>query len=115
MSRVHGVPPTAAGFDSVLQKHINGDFTGYIRSILDREKISKVVYQVRQPESAYPTTDFPPDRIVWTFPLIGPLQPAWAKKQGATTLGAVVQALDRIRRSQADVQGNAHVETRLQL
>src|SRR5580658_1771373 len=41
VARTYGVPATFEGFDSVVVKHIgsDADFTAYIGSILDREKI----------------------------------------------------------------------------
>ena len=47
MARTYGVSPDMEGFDSVVSKGIAGDFTEYIRTILDREKVSHIVLQSR--------------------------------------------------------------------
>ncbi|MGH9335240.1 MAG: amidohydrolase family protein [Vicinamibacteria bacterium] len=96
MARVYGVEPTLEGFDSVLSKKIQGDFTAYIRSILDREKIAAVLLQSRGSEPVRPESHIPSDRFVWSYSIGDLIQPDWAKKQGATDVEDVVEGIDRI-------------------
>ena len=98
VARTYGVPATFEGFDSVVVKHIgsDADFTAYIGSILDREKIRTVVLQSEEPDPKVPPkTAIPPDRFVWTWPFAQTFLPSWAAKNHTTTLQDVVALLDR--------------------
>jgi hypothetical protein len=98
IARTYGVPPTLAAFDSIVAKHIGSDaeFTAYISSILDREKITTLVLQSDEPDPAVPPkTAISPNRFVWTWPFAPTFLPAWAIKNNATTLQDVLAALDR--------------------
>jgi hypothetical protein len=80
VAAVHGRPARVETLEALAAEHIRGDFTAYLRSILDREGIAAVVMdQTGLPDRAEPQTgDFPKDRLVWTYPLIYSLQPDWA-------------------------------------
>ncbi|MEI9849903.1 MAG: amidohydrolase family protein [Sphingomonas sp.] len=97
IARNYGVPATMAGFDSVTSKHIgsDADFTRYIRSVLDRERISTVVLQAAEPAPAPPATLIPADRYVWTTVASDMARLSWAKAQGLTELADVLAAIDR--------------------
>jgi hypothetical protein len=98
IARTYGVPATLEGFDSIVKKHIGSDedFTNYIRSIFDREKIRTVVLQSDEPDpSVPPKTAIPPDRFVWTWPFAQTFLPSWARRNNATTLQDVLSAIDR--------------------
>jgi predicted TIM-barrel fold metal-dependent hydrolase len=96
MARVYGVEPTLEGFDSVVSKKIQGDFTAYIRSILDREKIAAVLLQSRSSEPVRPESHIPSDRFVWSYSIADLIQVDWAKKKGAAEIEDVVSSIDRI-------------------
>ncbi len=51
IARTYGVPATMEGFDSVTSRHIGSDpeFTRYVTTIFDREKIATVVLQAAEP------------------------------------------------------------------
>ena len=87
LARIHGVPPTLEDFDSVVSKHIGSDaeFTRYVTSILDRERIPAVVFQARGPDPVRPTPYIPAGRFVWTYEMIHLVHPEWAQKNGVTT------------------------------
>jgi predicted TIM-barrel fold metal-dependent hydrolase len=97
MARTYGVAPTLEGFDSVVSQHINSDaaFTGYIRSILDREKITTIVLQSTEADPIVPHSLVPRDRFVWTYPIVPLVHPEWAQKKAATTLQDVLGQLDK--------------------
>jgi hypothetical protein len=97
VAAVHGRPARVETLEALAAEHIRGDFTGYLRSILDRERIAAVVMdQTGLPDRAEQQTgDFPKERLVWTYPLIYSLQPDWAIARGATTLGDALAAIDR--------------------
>ena len=92
MARVHGVPPTLQGFDSVVSRHIGSDaaFARYIPSILDREKIAAVVLQARGGDPVHPKTPIPAGRFVWTYEMIHLVHPEWAQTNGVTTIDEAV-------------------------
>jgi predicted TIM-barrel fold metal-dependent hydrolase len=94
MARVYGVPPTLEGFDSVVSKHIGSDaaFARYVTSILDRERVTAVVFEARGPDPVHPRTHIPAGRFVWTYELIHLVHPEWAQKNGITS---VEEAVDR--------------------
>jgi predicted TIM-barrel fold metal-dependent hydrolase len=96
VARVHGVSPDLAGFDSVMARHIGGDFQAYVGSILDREKIGKVVLQSRDSEPRPPEGHLPRERFVWTYAMTDLLQREWAVGQGAKGIDDVLDRLDRI-------------------
>ncbi len=97
MARTYGVAPTLEGFDSVVSQHIktDADFRAYIRSILDREKISTVVLQSAEADPIVPPSFIPRDRFVWTYPIVPLVHPEWALKKGATTLQDVLDQIDK--------------------
>jgi hypothetical protein len=97
LAGVYGGPVTVETLDAMAAEHINRDFTAYLRSILDRERIAAVVMdQTGLPDrTEQQTGDFPRDRLVWTFPLIFSLQPEWVFSRGVTTLGDAVAVIDR--------------------
>lgn len=99
IARVYGVKPTIEDFDAVLARGIKSGFTPYVRSILDREKIVRLVLQSRELEPVRPTTYVPGDRFVWTYAFAPLIQPDWAQKQGIRTLDAMLAELDRILRT----------------
>ncbi len=96
MARTYGVAPTLEGFDSIVAQHItsDADFTAYIRSILDREKITTLVLQSTEADPIVPQSFVPGDRFVWTYPIVPLVHPEWAQKKGATTLQEVLDRLD---------------------
>lgn len=97
IARNYGVPATMAGFDSVTSKHIgsDADFTRYIASVLDRERIATVVLQAAEPAPTPPDTLIPADRYIWTTVASDMARLSWAKAQGLTELGDVLAAIDR--------------------
>jgi predicted TIM-barrel fold metal-dependent hydrolase len=97
IARTYGVPATNAGFDSVVSKHIgsDADFTQYITTVLDREKIPALVLQSREPDPVPPTSHIPASRYVWTWPFLNMTRPDWAKENGLSTLQDVADAIDK--------------------
>jgi hypothetical protein len=97
MAATYGVAPTLEGFDSVVAKHITSDgaFNAYITSILDRERISRVVLQSADLSPTRPRSHISNDRFVWTYPIVPLIHPDWAQAKGATTLDDVLGQLDR--------------------
>jgi hypothetical protein len=98
IARTYGVPATLDGFDSIVSKHIASDteFTAYITSIFDREKIRTVVLQSDEPDPlVLPKTAIPPNRFVWTWPFAQTFFPSWARTHNATTLPDVLAAIDK--------------------
>jgi len=96
VGRVYGVSPDLAGFDSIIARNIGGDFKAYVRSILDREKISKIVLQSRGQEPRLPESHVPPERFVWTYSVTDLLQRDWAIAKGAKEIDDVLARLDGI-------------------
>jgi Amidohydrolase len=98
IARTYNVPPTIAGFDSVTSAHIgsDADFTRYVTSIFDREKISTVVLQAAEAAPSPPATLIPSNRYVWTTVASEMTRPAWAKGQGLTTLADITAAIDKV-------------------
>ena len=96
MARTYGVTPDMAGFDSVVSKAIGGDFTDYIRKILDREKIPHIVLQSRSSDPVRPDSHVPNDRFVWTYSIGDLIQPDFAKKTSAEGIDDLVTAVDDI-------------------
>ncbi len=66
IARTYGVPATLEGFDSVTARHIGSDqeFTRYVTTIFDREKISTVVLQAAEAAPTPPVTLIPANRYV---------------------------------------------------
>lgn len=96
VSRVYGVEPNLQGFDSVVKKGIAGGFTDYIRSILDREKVSSMLLQSRSSEPVRPDTYVPADRFVWSYSIGDLIQPDFAKDHSVEAIEDVVKAVDDI-------------------
>ncbi len=94
MARVYGVEPTLEGFDSVLEKKLKGDFSEYISSILDRERIPAVVLQSRSSDPVRPESAIPRHRFVWTYSVGDLIQPTWPQAQEARELGEVLERVD---------------------
>jgi len=94
MARTYGVAPTIEVFDNVVKEHL-GDFSAYITSILDREKIPVVVLQSRDPKPVPPSSHIPSDRFIWTYPISNLIQPDWAKDRGAESIRDVVDEIDQ--------------------
>ncbi|HEY7817312.1 MAG TPA: amidohydrolase family protein, partial [Vicinamibacteria bacterium] len=102
MARVYGVEPTLEGFDSVLETKLQGDFTEYISSILDRERIPAVVLQSRSSEPVRPESAIPRDRFVWTYAVGDLIQPTWPRAHEAKELGEVLELIDTILKRAAE-------------
>ncbi len=96
MARVYGVEPTIEGVDSIQTRHMGGDYSAYVRSILDREKIAAIVLQSRETEPVRPQALVPEDRFVWTYSVNHLLQPDWAKEKGLQEIDEVTQAIEAI-------------------
>lgn len=96
VARVYGVSPDLAGFDSVMARNIGGDFKAYVRSILDREKIGKVVLQSRDSEPRPPEGHVPRERFVWTYSVTELLQRDWAVSKEAREIDDVLGRVDQI-------------------
>jgi predicted TIM-barrel fold metal-dependent hydrolase len=99
VARVYGVPSAIEAFDKVVQAGIDRGFTGYVTSILDREKIAKVLLEKREPAPSLPDSPIPRNRFIWSFPIIDLIQPEWAKERDltsarkvSTSIGEVMQA-----------------------
>ena len=96
VSRVYGVEPTIEGVNSVQTRHKGGDYTAYIRSIMDREKIGAVLLQSWDLEPVRPQSFIPDGRFAWSYSIGDLIQPDWAKGKGAQQIGDVTAALDEI-------------------
>jgi len=75
--------------DRVLNREYERNFTDYIRSVLNRERVQTV-------QLAEPTPDlgeFPRDRAKWAFRCDQIIQPEWSRERGAKNIG---QALDLV-------------------
>jgi len=96
IARTYGVPPTLEGFDSVTSQHIGSDaqFSSYIASIFDRERISTVVLQAAEPAPAPPATSIPANRYVWTTVVSELTRLRWATSQGINTLTDLLAKID---------------------
>ena len=97
IARTYGVAPTLEGFDSVVAPHITSDaeFTRYITSIFDRERIRTVVLQAAEPAPSPPATLIPANRYVWTTVASDFTRLKWAHSQGLTALPDILAAIDR--------------------
>ena len=102
MARVYGVEPTLEGFDSVLEKKLKGDFSEYVTSILDREKMPAVVLQSRSADPVRPESAIPRNRFVWTYSIGDLIQPTWPRVQEARELGDVLERVDFVLRRAAE-------------
>ncbi len=89
VARAYGVDPDIKGFDSVVSAGIESGFSDYIRSILDRENVAKVLLQSAEMEPRRPDSAIPDDRFVWSWPMTQLVQPAWATDRGFTTIAEV--------------------------
>ena len=96
VSRVYGVNPDLDGFNSVVTRGIKRGFSSYIESILDREKIEKVVLESREIEARRPESPIPPDRFVWSYNIARIIQPEWAAEKGISSLKEVVAEINNI-------------------
>ena len=97
VAAVYGKPASVETLDALASAHIGRDFTDYLRSILDRERIAAVVMdQTGLPDrTEQQTGDFPKERLVWTYPIIFALQPEWVLSRGASTVAEAAAAVDR--------------------
>lgn len=97
IARTYGVAPTLEGFDSVTSRHIgsDADFSRYITSIFDREKITTVVLQAAQSMPEPPATAIPADRYVWTSIVSEMTRLRWVTSQGLTTLPDILAKIDK--------------------
>lgn len=97
IARTYGVAPTLEGYDSVVAPHITSDpeFTRYITSIFDRERIRTVVLQAAEPAPSPPATLIPSNRYVWTTVASDFTRLKWAHSQGLTALPDILAAIDR--------------------
>jgi hypothetical protein len=107
MARTYGVAPTLEGFDSVTSRHIGSDpdFSRYITSILDREKIATVVLQAGEAIPASPVTSIPANRYVWTTVISEMTRLRWVMSQGLNTLSDILAKIDKTM--EAAVAGGA--------
>jgi len=96
VARTYGVAPTLEGFDSITSRYIDSDedFSRYITSVFDREKIATVVLQAAEPAPAAPATAIPPDRYVWTTVVSELTRLRWIMSQGLTTLPDILAKID---------------------
>ena len=99
MARTYGVEASPEGVDSIQAKHIGGDYTAYIRSILDREKISAILLQSADREPVRPKSLVPDDRFAWSYYTNYMIQPDWAEEKGAQQIGDVTEAMDSVLES----------------
>jgi predicted TIM-barrel fold metal-dependent hydrolase len=97
IARTYGVAPTLEGFDSVTSRHIGSDvdFSRYITSIFEREKIATVVLQAAEPAPSPPATLIPADRYVWTTVVSELTRLRWVMSQGLTTLPDILAKIDK--------------------
>jgi hypothetical protein len=97
ISRTYGVAPTLEGFDSVTSQHIGSDleFSRYITSILDRERVATVVLQAAEPAPVPPATLIPANRYVWTTVVSELTRLRWVMSQGLSTLDDVLAKIDQ--------------------
>jgi Amidohydrolase len=97
IARTYGVPATVEGFDSVTSRHIGSDqeFTRYVTTILDREKIATVVLQAAEAAPEPPVTLIPANRYVWTTVASEMTRMSWVKGHGLTELTDVLAAIDK--------------------
>lgn len=96
VARVYGVEPTIEGVNSVQTRYKGGDYTAYIRSIMDREKIGAVLLQSRAKEPVRPQALIPSDRFAWSYSIGHLIQPDRAKETGAQRVGDVTESIDGI-------------------
>lgn len=96
VARVYGVAPTIEGVDSVQTKHMDGDYTAYVQSVLDREKIAAIVLQSRDTEPVRPKVLVPNDRFVWSYSITHLLQPEWVKDKAPQQIDDVTQPIEEI-------------------
>ncbi len=96
VSRVYGVEPNLAGFDSVVKKGIEGGFTDYVRSILDRENVSSILLQSRSSDPVRPDTYVPAGRFVWSYSFNDLIHPDFAKKNSAEAVEDAIKAVDQV-------------------
>lgn len=97
IARVHGVPPTVEGFDSVLRRH-NGDdatFTRYVQSVMDRENVAMLVIQSPHTTPEAPSFLVPPGRTAWTYAISQMTDAEWARSHTLTSLADVTAAIDK--------------------
>jgi predicted TIM-barrel fold metal-dependent hydrolase len=87
----YGCKATLEDVDRVLSSKMNGDFVGYVREVLDRENISKVVIDA---EGAKEVQGFPHDRMYLVWNMTHVLQPEWAAKRGAKNLDEYLDFID---------------------
>ena len=99
VSRVYGVEPNLAGFDSVVKKGIESGFTEYIRSILDREKVSSILLQSRSSEPKRPETYVPAGRFVWSYSFNDLIDPSFARKNSVEAVEDAIVAVDEVLES----------------
>jgi predicted TIM-barrel fold metal-dependent hydrolase len=93
IARTYGVAPEIAAFDEVVRAGIDRGFTSYIKSILDREKVAVVVLEKRDAAPTPPESPIPPDRFVWSYPIVDLIQPEWARERNLTAIQAVTTAI----------------------
>jgi hypothetical protein len=79
--------------DGVLSKKYDGDFSEYIRAVLDREKVGKVQI-VSETDGPDGIGEFPEERCVWAFNTDGMMFPNWAKEKGARKIDEVLDAVN---------------------
>ncbi len=98
IARTYGVPATIDGFDSVTRQHIGSEqeFTRYVTTIFDREKIATVVLQAAEPAPSPPATLIPANRYVWTTVASELTRLSFLKEKGLTALPDVLAAIDKI-------------------
>ena len=96
MSRENGGPPTVEATDAVVAPHIGKDFSGYIRTVMDRAKIRSILLQSNDLAPVRPKSLVPDDRFEWSYNIGPVIQPAWAKQQGIRTLADWKEAIDGI-------------------
>ncbi len=95
-ARVYGVEPSIEGVNSVQTRHKGGDYTAYIRAIMDREKITGILLQSRGKEPVRPKALVPNDRFRWSYSIGDLIEPGWAKGKGAQQIGDVTEAIDGV-------------------
>lgn len=99
VARAYGVASGIEAFDKVVQAGIDRGFSGYVASILDRERISKVVLEKRESTPEFPDSAIPRNRFIWSFPIVNLIQPEWAKERDLGSAGKVADAIGEVMRT----------------
>jgi hypothetical protein len=92
VARVYDCEPNIEKVDNVLSKEYDSDFTEYIRTVLDRENISKV--QLISETATGDVGEFPKDRYVWAYNIGKIISLDWVKDKDARNLDDILDLVN---------------------